>query len=393
MEQTNVENYLSKMQKLQENLIQFLDLETDLPEDFNNLSQIFKESKICDDKHEFQSFLHLIVKISKNHHRGFCFFSKIDKILLYFKDRITQYFTNSEIFNIFKGNKRILLFFVENQMMKFDERIIITISRGKYKKAKYPQYFQPELQPFMNEKWFPLYFLLPSNIKQLQRDITESFYELRKIGENDDKICEIIRTDSIDQFITYINKNNIPLDAEIIPSIFETNSFLAKKQVEKDQMKLIEYAAFFGSISIFNYLRLNSAKLTQSLWSFAIHGNNPEIIQLNEDNKIDDRDSSYKLYYKESIKCHHNDVADYFLSNFLTNEKVSKILGFKYYNFDFIDDDEMINFLLKGENIPSTFNDFFVSLCKYDYFVLVESILENKAIAIDDNSIYIKIFQ
>ena len=53
---------------------------------------------------------------------------------------------------------------------------------------------------------------------------------------------------------------------------------------KRKKITLIEYAAFFGSIQIFNYLKLNKISLTPSLWKYAIHGNNAEIIQILEEN-------------------------------------------------------------------------------------------------------------
>ena len=40
------------------------------------------------------------------------------------------------------------------------------------------------------------------------------------------------------------------------------------------------------------YLRNNGVKLTPSLWHYAIHGNNSEIIQILEDNQIKPIDES-----------------------------------------------------------------------------------------------------
>ena len=71
----------------------------------------------------------------------------------------------------------------------------------------------------------------------------------------------MIRDDNVVEFITYVNKNNISLNSMIQTSIYETNSFLLKKQSvlrrNDDGVTLIEYAAFFGSIQIFQYLQMN----------------------------------------------------------------------------------------------------------------------------------------
>ena len=93
----------------------------------------------------------------------------------------------------------------------------------------------------------------------------------------------MIREDSIEEFITYDNKNDYPLNSYIKESIFETNDFLIKHK----KTTLIEYAAFFGSTQIFKYLYKNEVELTSSLWLYGIHSDNAEIIQLLEENKVE----------------------------------------------------------------------------------------------------------
>ena len=147
--------------------------------------------------------------------------------------------------------------------------------------------------------------------EELQKELPDNFYEKRKIGENDNEICTLIQKDSIDEFIVYINKNCYQVNSTINPSIYETNTFLLKNK----DITLIEYAVFYGSIQIFNYLKQNEAKLRSSLCIYAIYGNNPEIINFIEENKIllstEDKNFSYDQIFYESIKCHHIDVANY----------------------------------------------------------------------------------
>ena len=143
---------------------------------------------------------------------------------------------------------------------------------------------------------------------------------------------------------------------------------------------MIEYAAFFGSIQIFNYLRLEGVELTPSLWPLAIHGQNAEMIHFIEDNHVELKDKSYKQVFYESIKCHHNDIANYFINNFLQNDEensqdtINQCL--KYHNFAF----------LKSESISKSF---FCNLCKYDHCALVDNILKDKVIDINKKEISI----
>ena len=152
MERPNCQSFLQKMKEIQEDIIKFIDEESYIEENFPRLIYKFDESKICDNKHEIQAVLHLISKIANNHHRSPNFFHKIEQILMHFKYIIKKYFSNSEIFTIFKGNKKILLFLIEEKMMIFDEYVAKKITKRKFVKHKYPQYFQPEIQPFINEK-------------------------------------------------------------------------------------------------------------------------------------------------------------------------------------------------------------------------------------------------
>ena len=122
----------------------------------------------------------------------------------------------------------------------------------------------------MNEEWFPNKNAWVENIK---KELPTNFHELRKVGEDENFICKLIRDDNIKDFIVYVNKNNIQLNTPIKLSIFETNAFLIKKQNESQNkgITLTEYAAFFGSIQIIKYLQMEGEKLTPSLWLYAIH--------------------------------------------------------------------------------------------------------------------------
>ncbi|KAK8853809.1 hypothetical protein M9Y10_016352 [Tritrichomonas musculus] len=156
----NSQEYLDMMKDIQENILNLLEAESKTEENFHILKDKFNNTKISDSQYGLLSLLHLISKIMNNHHRFPNFFSKIERILQFFKEDIKKYFSNSEIFNIFKSNKRIHLFLIEQQIIVFDEYIVKKIVKtDKYIKAKYPQYFQPGIQPFINEKWFPKYDL------------------------------------------------------------------------------------------------------------------------------------------------------------------------------------------------------------------------------------------
>ena len=267
--------YLDRMTKIQNNILDFLNLDDDMEEKFENFKFIISDFKIQNDHYELKSLLNLISHISNNHIRNSNFIKKIGRILQFLE--INKYFSNSEIFNIFQNNKQILLFLIKEKIMVIDDNIATKMTSNRFKKLKYPEFFFNEIKPFLDSNYeFNFCFSKKNKIECIQEP--EIFSENRNIGENEDFVCNLIRKDLIDEFITHVNKTSMNLERPIKRSIFETNPFLLNKRPT-----LIEYAAFFGSIQIFKYLLLNHATTTSSLWIYAIHGDHPEIIHIIEE--------------------------------------------------------------------------------------------------------------
>lgn len=130
--------YIESRRKIQSSLLDFLENEDDNEIIFQNFINTLNEEKISLDKTNFSDFLHILAAIINNHHVNIHFFKKIEHIFQHFKSLIQQFYTKKEIFNIFKENKRILLFLIEEEMITFD----IVISRELNKqKSKYYHYF------------------------------------------------------------------------------------------------------------------------------------------------------------------------------------------------------------------------------------------------------------
>ena len=192
------------------------------------------------------------------------------------------------------------------------------------------------------------------------------FDEKRRIGENDHFICELIRKDEVNEFKAYLNASQYSINSKIEESAYETNTYLLNHTTS-----LIEYAAFCGSYDIFSYLKSQNAEFNSSLWYFAIHGANIELIQSIENDKSIPIDGSV---LKEAIKCYQNDIANYIIGNYF-NPQVENGLAFdynsiKYYNFEFIKEEYLTE---------SLFND----ACKYDHYFLVDYFLKNKKIDVN----------
>lgn len=358
----SIENYLNKMKTIQNYINKFIENDN-IEEHYQNLIQIFNDQRIHDNCHEVKSILYLLVKLSNNHYRTPNFFSKIERILKLFLKDMQHYYSNYEIFNIFKSNKRLLLFLIEEKIITLEKSIVYLIINEKYKEANYPQYFFKEIKEKTSE----------SIVKEIKNEIPENYEELRRIGENENKVCQLIRNDSIDDFKNFVNNSNLSLSDFIEPSIFETNPFLIKNETT-----MIEYAAFYGSFKIFKYLFQNEVKLTPMLWIYAVHGKNFEIIHLLEENKIEPKDDCEDCLI-EGIRCHHNDIVNHIINNFFTKRDDNDYNVFssalKYFNFAFIQK-EFIN--------ESSFYD----LCQYDYYSLVDVLLKISDIDINSKIIF-----
>ena len=357
----DINEILDIMKTIQDCIIEYLDNDNSCDVDaFQEILDNIDNFQIHDDFDMIESFLRLLLKISNNHHRSTDFFNKIEKILLLFKNDFSN-FTSFTLFNIVKSNKRILLFFIENKMITIDETIANILTSSKYLRRNYHLYFLPELKPIIDNQSFEKYFNCIDDYYNIKDLDSEDFKEKRKEGENDSYICQLIQKDSVEEFITYYTKQNISSSQKIPDSLFETNLFLLE-----NKPILIEYAAFFGAIQIFRFLQYDDSNLNPKLWHYAIHSNNPELIHKMEELHIDPIDEQYTNCVIESIKCFHNDFADYLIEHYIgQNENyIDESKYLKYSNFHYI-----------TEKIIS--RKFFIELCKYDYLKFVKLLLSN----------------
>ena len=367
-----IQQYIDRKKVIQSKILEFIDDESNAEEDYQNFINSINNIEIEKNSDELQSILYLISKISNNHHRSSNFFSKIEKILLFLQNFIQINLSNSQIFSIFKSSKRILLFLINEKIITVNSSIIDEMKNDRFKKRNYCQFFYPEIESFFQTD--------KKSIEKISSKNQDEFEKMRNIGENHSQICELIRNDSIEEFITFVNKNNYSLKSPIEKSIYETNSFLLKNKTS-----LIEYSAFFGSLQILKYFHLNGIELTQSLWIYAVHGDNPELIQYLIDNKITPKDESYQEVINESIKCHHNEIVDYIYNNILNSNyqsnynNIVSIQSIKYYNYEFFPKE------LKNEFC-------FYYFCKYDHIKLVKILLNYSNLNINKKIIFYQFF-
>ncbi|KAK8895545.1 hypothetical protein M9Y10_024013 [Tritrichomonas musculus] len=361
----NIQQYQDNNNEIRDKLLEYIDEGHGGEDDLSIFLQFLDSKNIQENQHDLKMFLNLISKLTKNYKRSADFFTKIFRILKYYENHIKKYFTNFEIFNIFKSSKRVLLFLFQEGMVKIDKNIFECMSNYNFKSFGYLHYFFPEIKCFLDTE----------TINSIQEEIPDNFEDLRLIGENDHFHLKLIQKDLINDFVRYVNQANLHPNSKIPESIFETNSFLLK-----NRPNLIEYSVFYGSIQIFNYLRLSKAKMSPTLWLYAIHSRNHDIIHILEDLHIAKPQNSIEKVLCESIKCHHNEIANYIINNEYEKESNSKqqfinsipSFSIQFYNLNFF----ILNDL-KVDNVVFNF------LCKFGYFNLVEHFMKKEFINSD----------
>ena len=332
-------NEIEDLKKIQIDIIKFIDNDNDNEENFQNIVQSIS---IINNKYEFEDILISLNNISLYHFRTKDFMNKIEKIILIFKDKITEYFSNYELFKIFLNNFRIILFLYQLKIFSFEHELIFSW----YANKRSIDYFIPELKLIDSSK----------NYKQINN--YEEYDSKRKIGENDTPICECIRHDSVDKFMTYIENGQITSNSYIPYSCFETNQML----IENGQISLIQYAAFFGSVNIFMCLIENGAKFDVSILKFVVHGRNSKIFK-----KIKEKMNKpeFDILLLPAIQCFEFDYIKHIFEDYDNSSEIKSFylkLSLKYRNYNI------------WENI--TLNDIELILPQYSCYLITEHIFK-----------------
>ena len=108
-----VERFVDKMKSIQNALLEFLEDESNAEDKYEEFINLSTTHKIIKERYKFKALLQLINSIGSNHKRTSNFICNLERLLKHFLKDIKKYFSNSEIFELFKGNKRILLLLID----------------------------------------------------------------------------------------------------------------------------------------------------------------------------------------------------------------------------------------------------------------------------------------
>lgn len=391
-----IEAIIIKKRNIQSLVLTFIENDDD-DENFQAFTKFIEDNNISKNKEDLKDLLYMILMISNDHHRENNFFGKIMQILKYLLPSIKIHFTDFEFFKIYQSNNIIIINLIHNKMIVLERNMLDSMLSYQMIKSFENQsnYFgNGESQQDPYQLLLQYYYSQFNNDTEGQENIIsqindifnidlETFQSLCQQGENDNYICKLIRQDLLNEFISYINEKKFDLNSKVPFSLFESNDIL-----RYFQPTLIDYSAFYGSIKIFKYLKMNRVNIEPPLMIFAVHSLNSEMIHLVEDNReeyesatIPDK-NTFKITFGfkrsntydpidpfcESIKCHHNDLANYFEQTLLkaNSEKVQKAISVSF-NYEFLPTD--LNEFLTMQEYERMKPSFHTLNDKYDIFM------------------------
>ena len=138
--------FIEQMKKIQQYILNVIDNESHNEE---NLFHLLQDLQITKDPANFKLFLSLLVSITNNHSFTYLFITKIKKILQHYVDEIQKYYFNDEIYYIFSKNRFILLFLIENKIIKINQNII-SFMLTDYTQTKNLSYFYTEIKDIID---------------------------------------------------------------------------------------------------------------------------------------------------------------------------------------------------------------------------------------------------
>lgn len=224
---------------------------------------------------------------------------------------------------IFSKNKLILLILFKNKVLVPEYHIIQLMIKEK---IEFYFFFFTEIKNYIGLK---LKKSIIDRMISYDKSIFCNFEEWRGKCVNESLLCKTIREDLIKEFCIYINQANLSFDSKIRFSILKTNPLFESNH----KITLIEYAAFYGSIKIFKFLSLK-AQLEPLIWIYAIHSNSQKMIHILKEMGVKPPNHTYEKCLEEAIKCHHNELALYFLNNYFDDQYTYYF--YKYFNFELI---------------------------------------------------------
>lgn len=144
-----------------------------------------------------------------------------------------------------------------------------------------------------------------NNIEKLKKNNWELHKKLISDGNNPSLIANILREDDINKLQDLSSNDSFDFSGEVEHSIYERHYFVNNFLI----VKLIDFAAFFGSIKCFDYLLLNGADINGT-GQYAVASGNLEMIH-----KLEGKEATFEYSHEAAIEYHQNQIFFYLYNN------------------------------------------------------------------------------
>ncbi|KAK8892562.1 hypothetical protein M9Y10_029795 [Tritrichomonas musculus] len=139
-------------------------------------------------------------------------------------------------------------------------------------------------------------------------DKMDLYKEMLDNLEPDDELTKSLRYDDVDKLQMIITTNRINISKAVVPyNIFDDFN---------EDINVINYAAYYGSLKCFKYLLLNDGCIDESTLYFAVYGGNVEIIKI-----VDQRIPKHDFETKASEK-HYNNPNKKFITKIINGKPI-----------------------------------------------------------------------
>lgn len=126
-----MQKYLETIKDIHKYFIEYIEKDDNYQKEEDLLIQLITDKKIEENKFILEEILETISQIATYHHQVNNFYEKIQSIILFFKESIKKNIPNPIIYNIFEGNKQILLFLMNQGILTTDSSISINLKNNK----------------------------------------------------------------------------------------------------------------------------------------------------------------------------------------------------------------------------------------------------------------------
>lgn len=179
----DIESCIKKSKELYTFILNFLESENNSEREFLSFTKVFDKQDILNNRNLFLNLLRLLYFIGDNYHRTSDFLIKLGQIFQYLAKDNQMPISNSDIFDIYKTNKRLLLFLFEQKFIIPDETILKLIMKNKDANGyKFYYYLYPEIKKYLGKR----------KIKHIEYEIQQKFKVNLDTFENAVKKVKII---------------------------------------------------------------------------------------------------------------------------------------------------------------------------------------------------------